>query len=540
MIDDPIPERSTLLTLPIIDADGGESLASYVLRLARAHRAPYQSLVEYLRRRRPGRSLGAASWLRTVSGVGRAAREGAVSVGAATAMGDLHRLTLLPLDLLVRDSWEESSKWCPQCIEGFLQAPSYIPLKWSLRGLDVCNRHGTRLVRSCRCGDVNSILSPTYRCLRCEQSLAYGPQIVDEPSETESATSLAIETFFRWIAELPAPPHLGRFTALEELIELRKGTVERSSIKPASPRRGAGIFTRPRLTDVAQIAVSRDVPISQLFVVDPRSESMKWPQAAAGNDSRIDWAPIFQAANDAAALGRPIAIQMLQQRFNVDQATLRRTLTRRKIPWARVRVMLSCEMREKLEHSREMEVEHEARRWLESGGLRRFKAFHRDRSATLGTWFWRYMYRSVYRKIFLRVMLEVPSVDHRSRSAPVDWPAIEAAAEQCDENGRRPTCNELALRYQVTTHAIYQHFRRRGLTFAPTYSDRYISREQRVEIENEREERIRTLASIWLAEGNINSFASMVRGLPGPEFDWISRRGHFERYRKVFRKASQR
>jgi hypothetical protein len=537
-IRDLIPTRTRLYALPIHTGDGGEALTGYFVRLAYAHRVPFNALVRFLKGRQNVPGISASTWLHGLSGAGSAAREGAIVIGRATGHGDLHRLTLLTMDCFARDCWDNCSKWCPLCI-GEMSDPDtgHIPLRWSLKGLDVCLRHNVRLIRRCQCGDANTPRTTIFACGRCARPLSENTGFLLVPDQEELLISRRIEEFFQWVRGLPARPHQNAFIALQDLIDLRiseGSAIARASSEPSvRPRRGGGIFARPRLIDTALIAVAARKPIASLFKIDDEGTAGEWCAPIWRGTRKIEWAPIFQMARKAAATGREITIEGLQQRFNVDGMLLRTTLNRHGIPWARVRRLIDPQEREELEKARDSEMLAEASAWLENGGARQFKIFHRERTPELGPWSWRRRYRSRYRRLFALTLLQTP-IAVRPIRRQVNWSEVEAAAATGDADGRRPTSPELSSRFGVDSATIRTHFRRKKLALVSCHIDRMLSREEKADREAYREETVRRLAAMWRDDGNMKSFSVMLRALKDPSFDWIHRPSHERGYSKIY------
>jgi hypothetical protein len=344
-----------------------------------------------------------------------------------------------------------------------------------------------------------------------------------------------IEEFLDWMMTGEGACHPNHFIALQDLIDLLATKPFRSAEIQASERAGRGVFARPRLVDAAEIAAIKSTSIASLFVVD-ETKQISWskPVVSRRGTFQIDWSPILETAQHAARSGQPIMIEVLHQRFNVSPVTLRVALTRKGIPWQRVRPKLSVDEARILEAKREHIVKEEARRWLDDGHAKSFKTFSAKRTPAMGPWAWRVQYLARYRQLFLEELSKRPVVAAGKRGREIDWQPIEAAAREIDLHGRRPTALELSDRFGLQPCAVRSHFRKKKLRLAPSTFDFGFTAAEKAQLEEQRERRIRILTELWLAEGNPKAFAPLTRALSGPDFEWINRSGHRRRYSKIF------
>lgn len=154
------PPRSQLNSLlPINAKDGqGESLSSYLARLASSHSVSPNELARYITQQQ-GQALSQEFEIshRNISGIDDAAEHWSQWLTEMTGQSDLDLLTLLPLRGLVanRSLTKKGHRYCPCCLEQDKQhgvAPHF-RLLWSMRAVNVCPVHQTTLISGCRhCG----------------------------------------------------------------------------------------------------------------------------------------------------------------------------------------------------------------------------------------------------------------------------------------------------------------------------------------------------------------------------------------------------
>jgi hypothetical protein len=190
----------------------GESLLSYLVRLARAHSMSPRQLIrtEVL----PLADLGGgpacgrfyADQARTMVGVGKYACAFVHTLEALAGSNGLARLTMLPWAGVVPAVGfglvAARVQWCPDCLVSQRQArvDSHFLLAWSLDCYQACPRHCRRLVSTCPwCGRAQHAV-PDYpdqhRCTHCRGYLGSRPvdQDVEEaPTERQLLRAMLIE-----------------------------------------------------------------------------------------------------------------------------------------------------------------------------------------------------------------------------------------------------------------------------------------------------------------------------------------------------------
>lgn len=199
--------RSRLYALEPLGWDTGdvESLSSYLIRLARAHRVSPRRLIrdvfvpaspEPNRMAYVGRRVDAAN---TIDGLGPYAAMFAEITEMLTTVSGIRYLTLLPLaKLLPRNGAGQLAKaprWCSMClIEKADDGTLYRPLIWSLALCQVCPRHRMQLQESCpQCGKRQPFLPRLPNLAHCDA--CGGPLVIRESPRTECADEESI-----WVA----------------------------------------------------------------------------------------------------------------------------------------------------------------------------------------------------------------------------------------------------------------------------------------------------------------------------------------------------
>lgn len=187
-----LPTRSRLFALPPagLGTDHVESLASYLVRLARAHAVSPRQLIrkEFVTAAAGSRRFRWAARhaddAGTINGYGAYA-EGFVSTTAKlTSVATVRYLTLLPLAGLLPSTSSgviaRRPKWCRECMKEMLKNHREVawPLVWSLDLYRVCHRHNRFLATACaHCGKAQHFI-PTYpdlaHCMYCQAPLSEG------------------------------------------------------------------------------------------------------------------------------------------------------------------------------------------------------------------------------------------------------------------------------------------------------------------------------------------------------------------------------
>lgn len=172
-----------------------ESLSSYLIRLARAHRVSPRRLIrdEFVpaspepgRMAYVGRRVDAAN---TIDGLGPYAAMFAEITEALTTVTGIRYLTLLPLaELLPRNGAGQlarAPRWCPMClVEMAGNGALYRPLVWSLALYQVCHRHRHLLQEFCpHCGKRQPFLPRLPNLVHCD--VCGGPLVIEETAGTE-------------------------------------------------------------------------------------------------------------------------------------------------------------------------------------------------------------------------------------------------------------------------------------------------------------------------------------------------------------------
>lgn len=161
-----LPVRSQLYSPEPVGIGTGmvEALASYLARMAEAHLVSVPDLMRCL-------SSGATSNVpsndhriynlmrlrsRELNGMQQTAQYWSTLIGQRTCRQGVDHLTLMPWRHIVtpRALTHPSQCWCPQCLDGWVDAgqPIYWPLVWSLRAVTVCAIHRISLEQRChRC-----------------------------------------------------------------------------------------------------------------------------------------------------------------------------------------------------------------------------------------------------------------------------------------------------------------------------------------------------------------------------------------------------
>lgn len=157
-----LPPRSRLYPLSPLGLGSplGESLTSYIARLAEAHSVPTgvfvarELLPHYGRGYLPkNRTVLWFTHAKTFNGVNGWGRDMLAVVQRLTTRQDLQLLTMLPWAeaVSVRGLLRNRRAWCPTCFEVRRQAGQiiYEPLLWTLEVVTVCPLHGQPLQTCC-------------------------------------------------------------------------------------------------------------------------------------------------------------------------------------------------------------------------------------------------------------------------------------------------------------------------------------------------------------------------------------------------------
>lgn len=203
-----IPARSTLLSLLPL---GGESLWSYLHRLADAHAVRLLDLVKevvlpQLPDREATRKCGGFDLRMVILPVLGPAI--AKVVEALTFRPALVRHTLGPLASLrgLVIAAKDHRSWCPYCLAQ--DEILFERLAWAIKGLDVCVEHKTRLVDRCpACGAIQSYQNANCdlrTCWSCgaSRTAAQMPVRPDEISEFELWSAEQINRLFAAVADV--------------------------------------------------------------------------------------------------------------------------------------------------------------------------------------------------------------------------------------------------------------------------------------------------------------------------------------------------
>lgn len=209
-----IPKRSRLYPLkPIgIGTPYVESLTSYVTRLAQAHCVETGVLMEREIAPVIGKRYGGANlhkiynFTKALNGTGVMASDLAEALAYLTFQDELHFLTMscwsdvFPSRNLLRPM----RAWCPVCYEQwyFQNQTVYEPLIWSLKVINICLHHKTKLTQICpHCHQENLPLAwqsrPGY-CSKCHEWL--GIKINSSLEDTKILKNQELE-WKTWVCE---------------------------------------------------------------------------------------------------------------------------------------------------------------------------------------------------------------------------------------------------------------------------------------------------------------------------------------------------
>lgn len=336
----PLPPRSKLYALePMgLATPDGESLTSYVTRLAEAHRLPVTKLFNHEimpalhRTYPPDRPPGIISYgAQVLNGKDSLARDWVQALETLTMTRDLSFLTMLPwANALSSVKLLRSTRaWCPACYEQWqrLGKVIYDPLLWNLRMVTVCRHHQRRLQFHCPHPDCRKSL-PLFTprgsmacCPYCERQLAtLSPEHLadDEPLH---------ETEWRWQQWVS--------NAIGELIATAPTLSE-----PPSPERIAEVIS----ACVQQMEQGKMQPLVRLLAI-PYARLRTWRQGGAARLDlfldfcyRLDVSPLFfliGPIDEIALKAKQLAISKAeQQSSDIERlgATLERILNQAEDP----------------------------------------------------------------------------------------------------------------------------------------------------------------------------------------------------------------
>lgn len=176
----PQPQPSVTRLFPLPPCGMGtptsESLSSYVVRLAQAHRVRVQTLVAQVirpalstRRGRPTYQQLASFWARdaaTINGTSGLAETWVHTLEQLTGRGDLTNGTMRGWAevLASRELLRLTRVWCPHCYTSAAGGVVYDRLQWALACVTVCEEHQCALVHHCPvCGRTQRVLAPHSR-----------------------------------------------------------------------------------------------------------------------------------------------------------------------------------------------------------------------------------------------------------------------------------------------------------------------------------------------------------------------------------------
>lgn len=182
-----IPPRSYLYSLPVrgLDASYGESLTSYIARLAQAYHVFPGVLMERELAPIVGKTYGGANlhtiyqYVAALNGTGEMALSVVKALQSLTLQNELHCLTMIPWGNVfpVRGLLRSVRAWCPVCYEEWQSNDQivYEPLMWAINAVKVCPLHHHQLITQCsHCQQSNKLLdwkSQPGHCSKCQEWL---------------------------------------------------------------------------------------------------------------------------------------------------------------------------------------------------------------------------------------------------------------------------------------------------------------------------------------------------------------------------------
>jgi hypothetical protein len=224
----PIPARSTLYALEPMGMGTalGESLSSYITRLAAAHcifpGVLMNKVVEPLVQGKNVRLVHLSHGEKTnvLNGTGLRATLTVECFEALTQRRDLRHLTLLSWTevLFIRGLIHGTKVWCPRCYEEWREMGQivYDPLLWVLQPVTTCVRHRIALSQRCPYQDCGRRLPalcwrsyPGY-CAYCQRWLGTSPGAALKTSITETE-----HVWQQWVTE-----QIGALVALSPRISV--------------------------------------------------------------------------------------------------------------------------------------------------------------------------------------------------------------------------------------------------------------------------------------------------------------------------------
>jgi hypothetical protein len=177
----PRPQPPVTRLFPLLPCGLGtsavESLSSYVVRLAQAHRVRVHTLVARVLRPYLGSILGhlpytaqlASFWLRdaaSINGLSGLSQAWVEALGQLTGVGGLAGLTMLGWVKVVapRALMRSTRAWCPDCYAEAREGKVYDRLLWALACVNVCEEHQRVLEHCCPvCGRTQRMVGPHSR-----------------------------------------------------------------------------------------------------------------------------------------------------------------------------------------------------------------------------------------------------------------------------------------------------------------------------------------------------------------------------------------
>jgi len=209
----PRPAVTQLFDLPPcgLGTPASESLSSYVVRLAQAHRVRVQALVAQVLRPALGTGRGrpiyrqlAAFWGRdaaTINGTSGLTEAWVSTLEQLTGRGDLSGLTMCGWAevLASRELLRPTRVWCAQCYADTTGGVVYDRLQWALACVTVCEEHQRALSQHCPvCGRTQRVLAPHSRPGCCSWCGAWLGQPEASSGREEQA---AVEPRQLWVVQ---------------------------------------------------------------------------------------------------------------------------------------------------------------------------------------------------------------------------------------------------------------------------------------------------------------------------------------------------
>jgi hypothetical protein len=212
----PRPQPAVTTLFPVspcgIGTPAVESLSSYVVRLAQAHRVRVSTLVSEvvlpalvpLRKLSSDEGAHTNLWLAqaaTMNGKSRQAQTWVTTLNQLTGRSDLAALTMLGwADVVATRGLLRSTRvWCPECYAAAPGGVIYERLAWSLACVTVCADHQRVLEEHCpTCGRTQRVWVPHSQPGRCSWCRAWLGQT--EPAQCQDAR-LPPDPWQGWVAQ---------------------------------------------------------------------------------------------------------------------------------------------------------------------------------------------------------------------------------------------------------------------------------------------------------------------------------------------------